>query len=172
MQPILNVPALVWLTAKGTVDAPTAVAVVTILLHSLAQGIATGGGRGVAAELRAAVDAAPGASYVPGRLEFHTTNSSGNILSGCGLRQTAILVSVQVPRRLYAFDFRKNVSGTATFGLTNTDTKASDGLSLFNSATSGGVIQRSTGHATEASDSVIPPAANKYPFLHVRGFRR
>lgn len=66
----------------------------------------------------------------------------------------------------YPFDFRSNTAGTVTFGLTNTDTGASSDvrLSLFNSATNGGVIQRSTGHATEASDTVMYSSANNLRF--------
>jgi len=73
------VPAWVNIVSRGTANAPTAVQTNDYLGRLLWQGIATGGGRQVAAEIRAAVDDAPGASYVPGRLEFYTAAASAAV---------------------------------------------------------------------------------------------
>ena len=67
----------------------------------------------------------------------------------------------------YGFDINFGaVVGVLTAGITNTDTGASSDarLTLFNSTTNGGLIQRSTGHATEASDLLLYSAANDIQF--------
>ena len=67
----------------------------------------------------------------------------------------------------YRFDINFGaVVGVLTAGITNTDTgAASDArLTLFNSTTNGGIIQRSTGHATEPSDLVLYSAADDIQF--------
>lgn len=58
------------------------------------------------------------------------------------------------------------VAGSLQVGVTNssTDPAADARVTLFNSATNGGVIQRGSGHATEASDFVLFSAANDIHF--------
>ena len=62
----------------------------------------------------------------------------------------------------YAFDFRKNTAGVATFGLTNTDVGAASDIriSLFNGTGNGGLIHRSSGHASEPNDILFYSASH------------
>ena len=72
---ITNVPALVMLTSRGTVNAATAVSSGDYLGRITWQGLTTTPSRADSSEIRAVVDAAPGAGAVPGRLEFWTAGA-------------------------------------------------------------------------------------------------
>jgi hypothetical protein len=72
---ITNVPALVMLTSRGTVNAATAVSSGDYLGRVTWQGLTTTPSRVDSSEIRAVVDAAPGAGAVPGRLEFWTAGA-------------------------------------------------------------------------------------------------
>lgn len=158
-----NVPAWVNIVSRGTANAPTAVQANDYLGRLLWQGIATGGGRYGAAEIRAAADAAPGASAVPGRLEFWTAGA-GSTVERMRIDDAGFVGIGKTPTTIV--DILHTVAGNAAVNMSNssTDAAATARYILNNSTTSGGLIIRSTGHATEASDMVMYSTANNIRF--------
>lgn len=158
-----NVPAWVNIVSRGTAATATAVQADDYLGRLLWQGIATGGGRAGAAEIRAAADAAPGASNVPGRLEFWTAGT-GATAERMRIDDAGFVGIGKTPTTIV--DILHTLAGSAAVNLSNssTDPAANARYILNNSATSGGLIIRSTGNVAEPSDMVLYSSANNIRF--------
>ena len=73
----------------------------------------------------------------------------------------------------YAFDFRKNTAGVATFGLTNTDSGSTSDirLTLFGDTGNGGLIQRSSMHTVNPNDLLLYSTSHALRFYTANTLR-